>query len=89
MRTFSRKNTVFLKAVNPTENTIEAEIAIDGDFVPSEATMQMVAPDDENARNSLGQPDNIKVVPSAAIVENKTVKFSMPAFSVGVVKVTQ
>ncbi|MBN2591315.1 MAG: carbohydrate binding domain-containing protein [Sedimentisphaerales bacterium] len=83
------KKTVFLKAVNPTDSAIETSIILDGDFVPGSATMQMVAPEDENTRNSLEQSDNIKVIPSAVVVENKIVKFSMPAFSVGVVKVTQ
>ncbi len=85
----SDKNIVFLKAVNPTDKAVEAAILLDGDFTPSTATMQIVAPGDENAKNSLEQPNNIKVAPSTAVVENKTVKFSMPAFSVGVVKVTQ
>ena len=83
----SDKNTVFLKAVNPTDKAVEAAILLDGDFNPNAATMQIVAPGDENTRNSLEQPNNIKVVTSTAVVVNKTVKFSMPAFSVGVVKV--
>ena len=85
----SDKKTVYLKAVNPTDKAIEAAIVLDGGFSPNTAIMQMVAPGDESAKNSLEKPDNIKVVPSNAVIENKTVKFSMPAFSVGVVKVTQ
>ncbi len=83
------KKTVFLKAVNPTDKAIETSIMLDGDFVPGTATMQMVAPGDENAKNSLEKPDNIKVVPNTAVIENKTVKFTMPVFSVGVVKVNK
>lgn len=83
------KQTVFLKAVNPTNTAIEAAIRLDGDLTPKAATMQIVAPGGGNVRNTLEQPGNIKVVPAAATVENRTVKFTMPPLSAGVVKVTQ
>ena len=83
------KQTVFLKAVNPTNTAVEAAIRFDGDLNPKAATMQLVAPGGETVKNSLDQPDNIKVVPATATVENRTVKFTMPPLSAGVVKVTQ
>ena len=55
----------------------------------SDTTMQIVALGNENTWNSLEQPENIQVVPSTAVIENKTIKFSIPAFSVGVVKLTR
>ena len=83
------KQTVFLKAVNPTNTAVEAEIRLDGDLFPKTATMQLVAPGEETVKNTLEQPDNIKVVPATATIENRTVKFTMPPLSAGVVKVTQ
>jgi alpha-N-arabinofuranosidase len=83
------KQTVFLKAVNPTSDAIEAAIRIDGDINPGSATMQMIAPGNENARNSLEEPGNIKVVPASATVENRTVRFTMPPLSASVVKLEQ
>jgi alpha-N-arabinofuranosidase len=83
------KQTVFLKAVNPTSTAVEASLRIDGDMIPKTATMQLIAPGGETVKNSLDQPDNIKVVPATATVENSTVKFAMPPLSAGVVKVTQ
>ena len=64
------KQNVFLKAVNPTNTTIEASIRLDGDMIPGTATMQLVAPGGETVKNSLEQPDNIKVVPAVATIEN-------------------
>lgn len=80
--------TVFLKAVNPTANPVEAAVRLDGDFAPKSAAFQLVAPGGETVKNSLEHPDNIKVVPAAASVEDRTVKFTMPPLSVGVVRVT-
>jgi len=82
------KQTVFLKAVNPTSAAVEAAIRFDGDLIPKAATMQLIAPGGETVKNSLDQPDNIKVVPATATVEGRTVKFTMPPLSAGVVRVT-
>jgi alpha-N-arabinofuranosidase len=79
------KQTVFLKAVNPTSTSVEAEIRLDGDLIPANAAMQLIAPGGETAKNSIEEPDNIKVVDAAATVENRTVKFTMPPLSAGVV----
>jgi len=79
--------TVFLKAVNPTGTPVEAVIRLDGDLAPKTATMKLVAPGGETVKNSLDQPDNIKVVAGTATVENGTVKFTMPARSLGVVRI--
>ena len=80
--------TVFLKAVNPTNSAVEAAVSFDGDLIPGTATMQLVAPGDETVKNSIAEPDNIKVVAAPATVEGRTVKFTMPQLSAGVVCVT-
>ncbi len=82
------KQTVFLKAANPTTTAVEAAVRLDGDLMPKTATMQLVAPGGETVKNSLDEPDNIKVVAATTTVENRTVKFTMPPLSVGVVRVT-
>jgi alpha-N-arabinofuranosidase len=83
------KQIVFLKAVNTASDAIEAAIRLDGDMIPKAVTMQLVAPGGETVKNTFDQPDSIKVVPATAIIENRTVKFTMPPLSAGVVKVTQ
>ena len=82
------RQTVFLKAVNPTPNAVDAAIRIEGDLSPRTATLEIIAPGGETVKNSLEHPDNIKAVPAAATVENRIVKFTMPPFSAGVARVT-
>ena len=82
------KQTVFLKAVNPTNTAVEAAIHLDGDFSSKTATMQLVAPGGDTVKNTLEQPDNIKVVAGTATVESDTVKFTMPPLSAGIVHMT-
>jgi alpha-N-arabinofuranosidase len=79
------KQTVFLRAVNPTKSAVQASVRLDGDLTPKTAILQLVAPGGETVKNSIEEPDNIKVVADTATVENRTVKFTMPPLSAGVV----
>jgi alpha-L-arabinofuranosidase len=67
---------------------VEAAVRLDGDMIPKTASMQLIAPGGETVENSLEEPDNIKVVTAGATVEGRTVKFTMPPLSAGVVRVT-
>jgi len=82
------KQTVYLKVVNPTDTAVQAAVRLDGDMIPGTAAMQLIAPGGETVRNSLEQPDNIKPKPADVILEDQTVKFKMPPFSAGVVRLT-
>ena len=53
--------------------------------MPKTAILKLVAPGGETVKNSLKEPDNIKVVAATATVEGRTVRFTMPALSAGVV----
>jgi alpha-N-arabinofuranosidase len=83
------KRTVFLKAVNPTTNTVETIVHLDGGMEPRKAAMQLIAPGAETVKNSLEQPNNIKATPATATIENSAVKFNMPPLSAGVVRITR
>ena len=50
--------------------------------------MQLIAPGGETVKNSIEQPDSIKTEAAKAVMENQTIKFTMPALSAGVVQVT-
>jgi alpha-L-arabinofuranosidase len=73
--------------VNPTDTAVEAAVRLDGNLTLKTATMQLVAPGGETVRNSLKEPDNIKVVSTTATVEGQTVRFTMPPLSASVVSV--
>jgi alpha-N-arabinofuranosidase len=83
------RKTVFFKVVNPESTETQITVNIDGDLVPRAATLDVVAPGAENIRNSIDQPDRIKAAPGQANLQRKTVKFTMPAWSAGVVRVSQ
>jgi alpha-N-arabinofuranosidase len=82
------KTVVILKAVNPTDKPVETSVRFDGDLTPKTAGMQLIAPGSDTAKYSLEKLDTIKPVPASATIDNRTVKFTMPPFSAGVVRVT-
>ena len=81
--------TVFIKIVNPTATARDVVVLFDGDLIPKTATMQLVAPGGETVKNTLEEPDNIKVVAATANVNDQTVTFLMPPLSAGVVRVAR
>jgi alpha-L-arabinofuranosidase len=81
------KTTVILKAVNPTEKSVEASIRLDGDLAPKTAALQLIAPGAADVKASLEKPDAIKAAAATATVDGRTVKFTMPPFSAGVVRI--
>ncbi len=77
--------TVSVKLVNPTEAAVSTTFTLPNGMLGN-ATLQLVAPGDLNARNTLDdrgivRPDNGKV-----LTKGRTVSFEMPAYSAGVVK---
>jgi alpha-N-arabinofuranosidase len=83
------KQTVFLKAVNPTTNAVQAVVTIDGPMQPKTAAMQLIAPGGETVKNSLENPDNITVIPASVALDGRTVNFTMPPLSAAAVRVSQ
>ncbi len=80
--------TTILKAVNPTEQPIIANIQLEGGVLPAQADVQVVAPGSLDARNSLAEPRAITAVPGTAKLAGRTVTFTLPALSAAVVKLT-
>ncbi len=82
------KDRVVLKLVNPTEAPVRVQAMFQDGFVPAEATLQVVAPDALDARNTLEQPDAVRAVSVPIERDGAAVRFSLPRWSVGVVNVT-
>jgi alpha-N-arabinofuranosidase len=80
--------TLFLKVVNPDGEAHEAAFTLDG-FAAGAATMQLIAPGSETAKNSLEKPDVLKAVEAPVTRSGNTVRVTMPAWSAGVIKVTR
>ncbi|MFC1601609.1 alpha-L-arabinofuranosidase C-terminal domain-containing protein, partial [Candidatus Sumerlaeota bacterium] len=81
-------NTVTFKAVNTGRSAVDVNVAIDGSRKIGNAALQVIAPGNEGARNTLDEPEVIKPATARVTVEKKTLQFTMPALSVGVVTVT-
>src|SRR5262249_37775117 len=81
------QRTIYLKVVNPEKSPVETRIMLDGAFTPAAASMQLVAPGSETIKNTLDRPELINPEPAAVQVNGKTLQFTLPPLSVGVVKV--
>jgi alpha-N-arabinofuranosidase len=82
------KDRVVLKLVNPTEAPVRVQATFQDGFVPAEATLQVVAPEALDARNTIERPDVVRAVSGPIERDGATVRFSLPRWSVGVVNVT-
>ncbi len=78
--------TLYLKAVNPSEDSVTVELKLNDGTIAT-CSMKLVAPGSLTARNTLDDPD--AVCPKAAQVEQvgKTVRFTLPPISCGVVEI--
>jgi alpha-L-arabinofuranosidase len=77
---------VVLKMTNPTDKAMDVKLAVNGNFKSSQASFQIVAPDDLSARNTMDKRDAVRVVEAKVARAGNNVSFSMPRWSVGVVE---
>lgn len=78
---------VYFKAVNPTNQMVEVELTVAGNNDVKSASMQLVAPGDLLARNTLENPNQVKPEPANVQVDGQKLRFTMPPYSAGVVTV--
>ena len=78
---------VFVKAVNPAAEAREVAVGLTGGFRPKSASFQLVAPGGLSARNSLEQPGAVRPMPGEVAIDGTAVRFELPAYSAGVVRV--
>jgi alpha-N-arabinofuranosidase len=79
--------TVCVKVVNPTDKSISTAIRLASGTL-GEATLQLVAPGDLSARNTLDQRDAVHADRADVLAQRQTVSFELPAYSAGVLKLT-
>ena len=79
--------TLYLKSVNPTSQTVEVDFKVGESFVPGAASMQIVS-GAATDHNSLAEPR--KLAPKAVLVkrEGQHVRFAMPPLSAGVLRLS-
>ncbi len=76
--------TVHFKAVNPSDAAVAVVLDVK-EFVVARASMQRVAPDSLLARNTLESPDCVRPIESKVQIDGRSVRFSLPRWSVAVV----
>jgi alpha-N-arabinofuranosidase len=77
--------TIYLKLVNPGDREVAVEVALRGDFPLLAASMQLVAPDSLDARNTLQQPTAVQAIPAEVERTGMTARLRLPRWSVAVV----
>ena len=81
-----RGQRVVVKLVNPSDAAREVSVELGG-FQPGNATLQMVAPDNLSARNTMEHPNFVHAVAGKVARDGGTVQVSLPRWSVAVLEV--
>jgi alpha-N-arabinofuranosidase len=79
--------TLFFKAVNAGEEAHEVELQVAAGFRVGKAELQVIAPGDLRARNSLEQPRRIAPASAAVQVTGQNLRFAVPGQSVVALRV--
>jgi len=78
--------TLYVKAVNPSDEAVQVEVKL-ASGVPGKATLQLVAPGDLTARNTLAARDTVQPQSAAVQQVGATLRFTLPPISCGVVEI--
>lgn len=76
---------VVLKAVNPQNHATTVTVDLVGDFTPTTASMQYLAPGSLRARNSLDEPHAVRAEMGTTELVGQRLTFELPAYSAAVV----
>ncbi len=74
--------TMYFKAVNTEDRPAEVELRVGAGFKVGQAALQVIAPGDLKARNSLEKPAAIAPVKAEAQVQGQVIRFTVPANAV-------
>ena len=78
--------TLCVKMVNPTEKGVSVALTLDSGVIAG-TSMQLIAPGDLNARNTLDKRDTVRPVATAVEKNERTLRFTLPPISCGVVEI--
>ena len=81
--------TIYVKLVNPVDREVAVDVTLRGDFPLLAASMELVAPDNLDARNTLEQPTAVQAVEGKVERAGMSARFSMPRWSVAVVTLSR
>ncbi len=78
--------TLTLKVVNPSDDNLPVQLKLSHGTIGT-ASMQLVAPGDLKARNTLDEFDAVRAAPADVEKDGQTIHFDVPALSCGVVTI--
>jgi hypothetical protein len=78
---------IVVKLVNASDSARDTAVELSG-FAAATASLQMLAPDSLNARNTMEHPDMIRPVAGKVVLEGSTARVSLPRWSVSVLEIT-
>jgi alpha-L-arabinofuranosidase len=81
--------TIYVKLVNPADREVAVEVTLRGDFPLLSASMQLVAPDRLDARNTLERPTAVQAVEGKVERAGMSARLRMPRWSVAVVTLSR
>jgi alpha-N-arabinofuranosidase len=79
--------TCYLKAVNPSDAPQAVSLTVAGNFVLGAPRLQVVAPGSLQSRNTMEQPDVVRVEPGSVEVTGKLLQFTLPPLSAAVISI--
>ena len=82
-------NKIYFKVVNPTEQNVPVKLVISETFDAGSVSLQLVAPDSLDSRNTLANPDTVRAEERYVSLNEQTIRFTMPRISAGVVQVNR
>ena len=78
--------TLYVKAVNPSDEAVPVQLKL-ANGAAGKATLQVVAPGDLAARNTLEARDAVQPQPAAVQQAGATLRFTLPPISCGVIEI--
>lgn len=81
------EQTLTIRIVNPDPLSKTLAFEIDRSFIPKTATMHYYAPGSLSARNTLTNPNAIQLETKTVDFSGQVLRFTMPAYSAGIVRV--
>jgi alpha-N-arabinofuranosidase len=80
---------IYLKLVNPADREVAVDVTLRGDFPLLAASMELVAPDNLDARNTLEQPTAVQAVEGKVERAGMSARLRLPRWSVAVVTLSR
>ncbi len=74
---------IYFKVVNPKQHAVELELTVKPGFTVGDASMRIINPGDDRVKNSLAEPDALRIESHPVRQDSQTIHVHLPAISAG------